>query len=433
MKRSGTAAQSADAARQAADRLREATNLLGGTQQQLASGKMDALAHEAQRLTEEERAQAGRINQLANRQTDAAALDRDAMMARLQERDRLAQERQQLSDDLSKLQGNLRGAARELAPNQPGAAQKLRDALTQMDQSDLDNHVQRTADWLRRGINPNANGTEAEIAKGLQTLEQQLGQARQAMGEGQGKPGQRGAATGDEVAALSQVERLRSQLEAMASSAAAARQSGTNGRPAASGQNGQQPGQSGRAGTMGQSSQRATGGQQPTAGSADLGGQGRPGQTGAQTGIQGGDTRFGGGAAGDAWGNLNTGANRYTQGGQRPVPLDASGNPADSERSFQQGLRELKQLRQMVKDDPEAARAVQQLAQQMQRLDPARFPGNPALVEQMHREVLSSVDRLELQLNRSGATDAHTGRPDAVPSGYQDAVAAYYRRLSQRP
>jgi hypothetical protein len=56
------------------------------------------------------------------------------------------------------------------------------------------------------------------------------------------------------------------------------------------------------------------------------------------------------------------------------------------------------------------------------------------MVEQMHREVLSTVDRLELQLNRnSAATDAHTSKPGTVPSGYQDAVAEYYRRLSQKP
>ena len=70
----------------------------------------------------------------------------------------------------------------------------------------------------------------------------------------------------------------------------------------------------------------------------------------------------------------------------------------------------------------------------MQQLDPSRFPGNPAMVEQMHREVLSSVDKLELQLQRDdAATEARTGKPDAVPSGYQESVAEYYRRLSKNP
>ena len=65
MKRSGGPQQSAEAARQAADKLRDATNLLGGTQQQLASGKLDSLSHEADRLTQEERAQADRIDKLS--------------------------------------------------------------------------------------------------------------------------------------------------------------------------------------------------------------------------------------------------------------------------------------------------------------------------------------------------------------------------------
>jgi len=52
----------------------------------------------------------------------------------------------------------------------------------------------------------------------------------------------------------------------------------------------------------------------------------------------------------------------------------------------------------------------------------------------MHREVLSSVDRLELQLQRDAAsTQAHAGKSYAVPSGYQESVAEYYKRLSKNP
>jgi hypothetical protein len=446
MKRSAGPQQSAGAARQAADRLREATGLLGGTQQQLASGKIDSLSHEADRITQEERAQADRIQKLGSQQSDSGEMDRDSMMARLQERNRLAGERQQLSNDLSKLQKGVRDAAREMAPNQPGVAQKLRDALTEMDQSDLDNHVQRTADWLRGGVNPNSNGTENQIAQGLQKLSQQLRQAQQGIGEG--KPGQRGTAQGDETAALNQVERLRSQLEAMASSRRGdSRQNGQNGQQGRNGQgaqnnqpgqngnqqaqangNGEQRGQQARGGQ--QSDQNARGGQQQAGG-----GFGQP--TGDRTGERGGqsgDVRYGGGggADGTVWGNINTGNNRYSQAGQRPAPPDASGNPADTERTYQQGVRELSQLRQMIQGDPQAAKEVQELTRQMQRLDPSRFPGNPAMVEQMHREMLSSIDRIELQLQRNGAsTEARTGKPYAVPAGYQDSVAEYYRRLSK--
>jgi hypothetical protein len=452
MKRSGGPQQSADAAKQAADRLREATNLLGGTQQQLASGKLNSLSHEADRLTQEQRAQSDRIDKLANQQSDASAMDRDSMMARLRERDQLAGDRQQLSNDLSKLQRGVRDAAREMASNQPGTAQKLRDALTEMDQSDLDNHVQRTADWLRGGINPNSNGTEKEIAQGLQKLSQQLRQAQQGMERG--KPDQRSASQGDQTAALGEVKRLRSQLEAMAASRGGnGTQRGQNGQNSeqsrsvqqgqnnSPGQNGNQSGnQQGQANRSGQQPGQLARGGQPQGpnqqGGQQAGGFGQQtGDNNTQRGGQSGDIRYGGGGAdGTVWGNINTGNNRYGQPGQRTVPTDASGNPADTERTYQQSMRALSQLRQMVQGDPQATKEVQELARQMQQLDPGRFPGNPAMVEEMHREVLSSIDRIELQLQRDGASpEARTGKPYAIPAGYQDSVAEYYRRLSKNP
>jgi len=431
MKRGGSQ-QNSDAAKQAADRLREATNLLGGTQQQLASGKLDGLSHEASRLSQQERAQSDRIDQLVNQQKTAIPSDRESMMARLQQRDQLAGDRQQLSDDLSKLQKNLRDAAREMAPNQRDTAQKLRDALTQMDQSDLDNHVQRTADWLRRGINPNSNGTETEIAQGLQKLDQQLRQAQQ--GTGQGQAGKQRGSSADQVSALGQVERLRSQIEAMA----AARGNTPPGQNDQQGNTaeGQRNGNAmARAGQNGQGTSQ--GGSVAGQAGADMQGRGngtnRSGSNPA--GGHSGDVRVGGTGGGDGtvWGNINTGNNQYGQSGQQPAPLNAAGNPADTERNYQQGVHELNALRQMVQGDPQAAREVQELAQQMQKLDPSRFPGNPAMVEQMHREVLSEVDKLELRLSRDdAANDARTGKPYVVPSGYQDSVAEYYRRLSNK-
>ena len=128
---------------------------------------------------------------------------------------------------------------------------------------------------------------------------------------------------------------------------------------------------------------------------------------------------------------LDTGNNTYMQGGPRYGAKDTSGNPADTERTFQQSMRDLQALRGMVKDDPQAAKEVAELARQMQGLDPSRFPGNPAIVDQMHSEVLRAVDKLELQLQRSADSDARTGKSYTVPAGYSDSVAEYYRRLSK--
>jgi hypothetical protein len=145
------------------------------------------------------------------------------------------------------------------------------------------------------------------------------------------------------------------------------------------------------------------------------------------------DTRSGAqGADSTVWGNINTGNNSYGPRGQ-PASDDPSAGSADTERTFQQELRELNQLRQMVKDDPEAAREAQELARKMQNLDPRRFPGNPEVVDQMHREVLGSIDRLELALQRraSAGQESRAGKPHAIPEGYQDSVADYYRQLSK--
>jgi hypothetical protein len=447
MRRGDNAAgQNADSARQAAEALRDAQNLLAGSQQQLASGKLDSLTQEANRLKEEERAQAGEIGKLANPQPDAInPSDLSAMLARRRERDQLAGKRQQLSDSLSKLQQNLRDAARTLASNQPGTAQKLRDALTEMDDSDLDNRLQRTADWLRRGIDPNSNGTESDIAQGLDKLSQQLQRAQRSIGQEQAgsKPGS-STAQGDQTAMLNQVERLRSQIEAIARSQSGNNQAGTGSNRSQSGA--QQFTQSGELSRNGQPGSNGLAPNAATQPSFDRSGQPTPGQrTGAGSRFSGdlgnqtragasGEVRFGGGAGADgtAWNNINTGNNRYNHPSQPSTASDPSANPADTERSYQQEMRELGHLRQMTQGDPETQKEVADLTLQMQHLDPSRFPGNPAMVEQMHREVLSSVERLELELERAGgATQARTGKPYAIPDGYRDAVADYYKRLSK--
>ena len=183
---------------------------MSSTQQQQATGKLDSLSRESDRLSKEEHAQADRIRSMTGQ---AGASNQEQYEARLQQRNKLAEDRQQLSDDLSQLEKNLRNAARELAPSQPQSASKLRDALGGMDQTDLTNRTQRTADWLRRGINPNANGTEEGISKGLDQLSQQVHQAQQGLGPG--KPGQGQGQGGDQTAALDHVERFRDQVESL--------------------------------------------------------------------------------------------------------------------------------------------------------------------------------------------------------------------------
>jgi hypothetical protein len=171
-------------------------------------------------------------------------------------------------------------------------------------------------------------------------------------------------------------------------------------------------------------------------GNQDRGNQGRGNQdhSNQDRGAISGEVRTGGGRAldGTAWNNINTGNNRYSSSRQQSATAGASGNPGDTEGDYQLGMRELDQLRQMVTADPQAAKDISELTRQMQHLDPSRFPGNPEIVEQMHREILTSLDRIELRLQREGvSSEARTGKPDSVPAGYQESVAEYYRQLSK--
>lgn len=448
----GSNSSSAEAQQQAAQRLREATGLLGGAQQNLAGNRMGQLSREADRIQQEEKAQAQRIDDFT-KQTQNRDFNTQNIQNFMRQRNQIASDRQELSDSLSKLQKNMREAASGMSANQPDAAKKVRDALSEMDNSDLDNRMQRSADWLRRGVNPNSNGTEKGIADGLSKLSQQLHAASGAVGNGNGQRPQ-DAGKSDPTAALGQVARLRSELQAMQASRQGNdlnRGSGQQGNDSQSrrgqqgqGQGSQQTGSGQQSGSQqggGTQSAQNGGGQNgnaQTAGNRNGGaltrGNGRDGATddrGGQMGDLGNRVNGGGGGRGTVFGGANTGNNTYAAGGTPFGAKDTSDNPADTERNFQQSLRQLQALRGMVRDDPQAQKDLAELTRQMQNLDPKRFPGNPAMVEQMHSEVLRTVDRLELELQRSGDTTAHTGTPQTIPAGYSDSVADYYRRLSK--
>ncbi|HKO18687.1 MAG TPA: hypothetical protein VJU82_07355 [Acidobacteriaceae bacterium] len=452
-------AQNSDAAKRAAQRLREATDLLGSAQKQQASGTLGSLGRETDRLSKEESAQADRVKKLAAQgeaaRNGSGGVSRDQAAAMERERESLADARQQMSNDLERLQKQLRDTARELAPNQPGAASSLRDALNGMDQNDLTNLVQRTADWLREGVNPNSNGTEEQIASGLKRLGDRVHKAEQAAN---GAPGVRPQddRNGTQTAALDHVDRLRSELERLRAGQAGQagqqgqyRQGGRDGRPGQQGaqsmQRGPQAGNGQQQGQRGQGQQAGPGQQNAANAQSGRGGQqgGNMAQGGTRNGtrqqggpmggeIVNGELRGGGGAVANY--NVDTGGQRYNSA-RDPRSPQAGPSPADTERFIQQGIGELGQLRQMAKTDPAVQKQIDDLVKEMQKLDPSRFPGNPEVVEALHAKVMNDVDKLELELRRDSNVpedgQVRTGKSADVPPGYQDAVAEYYRRLGK--
>ncbi|HEY7389759.1 MAG TPA: hypothetical protein VH640_14680 [Bryobacteraceae bacterium] len=385
---------SAADSRRAADRLREAADLLGRMQQQDATGELNQLAQTAAQLTSRQKQQADQVRELMAQIGAARASGKQPKFPSEQELDRMVNDRQRVSDDLGHLTQQVRNAARELAPTQPQASGKLRSALEGMDENDLGTRLQRSSDYLRSG--QFSDPLETGLTNDLQKLQQQLSDASRALGNAQH--------TSEDAAinrAMDDLARLRDQLDRIG------------------GGNNSQPGQGGQSGGQQAGGQQA-GGQQ--AGGQQAGGLGNR-VAGPGGGPANGGRRF-------PLGAYNTGNPRT---GQAVAPQQGP-NPADTQREIDQGLNLLNGMRAVVQDSPEAQAQLQSLIDQMRNLDLRRFSADPALVDQMRQQLLSRVDALELQLRRHldedhGGTIRNTD-PSRIPPGYQDSVAEYYRKLS---
>ena len=407
------------AARRAADQLREAMNLLAGVQQQDISHQLDSLNGQAGRLADEQREQSGRMGALRSGRSLRDPQNSNNVQ-------QLIDDRQRLADELARLTRDMRTAQSQAQERNHDAAAKLRDALGDLESADTETHLQRSADMLRRGYAPLNDDAEDQIASDLKHLQDQLGQARTAMADGR--------SPSDD--ALDSVERLRSRLAALDDSMRGSAQRG-----AGDGAN-RNPGQDGNNGRGGD----AANGRNGALGGPQLGG--RVGDVGGQRGVDGRLAGPVGGAVGGAYrggpvdGAWNTGVDPGqgrlpgAAGSVRIDPTTIVSTP-ESRRVYQEGMKELTRLQKSVADDPAARSQVDDLVRSMQRLDPRRFPGNPAMLDELYARVLSGVDRLELQLRHEPAESqpgqVRSDNPAPMPAGYQTAVAEYFRRLSKNP
>lgn len=447
LRRASSPDQSQAEARRAADRLRAAGNQLSGIRQQQAPGQLDSLAREADRLAGAQRDQAARMRELFGSGGAQNPSRQPRFGSGTDDQSKLADDRQLLADDLAHLEKAMQDAAHQLARTERPAASKLQEALGDMDQSDLQSRLKRSAESMRAGIDPNSNSVEPAIGAGMERLDQQLHQAQQALG----RPEQ-----GNTEEALNHVERLRRQIEGLARNAGGQNAQGSqSGQRADGGQQGQQANQQNQSGQRQGNNSQGQNGQRGQSGQSGQQGQGQGGQQagqGAQGGQQGQHTQAGQGGQGSQSQDANSGFQYGGPGGPRtwqgginaggyiqPYGGDAQGSTGSGpsiERNLQGALRELNGLRQDLRDQPDSLADLQELTRELQRLGPGIFPGNPALVNQLRTQALAGVDKLELQLRREledkQSGQIRSGDSYHVPDGYQDPVAEYFRRLSER-
>lgn len=409
MRRANQPGQTNEAeARRAAERLKEAQQMLGGLRQEQTSNQLSDLARRAEKLAEDQRNFSEGLRRRFGAAQTREQQERAAMGQSREEARRLAEEKARIKEDYERLERDLQSAARGMSGSQRNASSKLREAVGQAQQEELSLKMKYMTEWLNRGYAPFTWNREQPVTQALNRLAEQVREAERAAGDRAGNTPSGG--DGKREQALSQLEQMRRRLD----QASRGQQPGGNQR----GQQGQQ-GQQGQ-GQQGQGQQ----GQQP--GQQGQGGQQGDGEPSLRGGGGGAD-RFG------ARGQLNAGDWRPNIGGAAPErgPVD----PAQAQRAYNEGLRGLRELRQQLGESPEARAEVDRLIQEMQRIDPARFPGNPALVEKMRSQVLPALEQLELQLRReidggeSGL--ARAGGSERVPDGYGEAVAEYFRRLGR--
>jgi hypothetical protein len=262
----------------------------------------------------------------------------------------------------------------------------LREALGEAQQNELGLRLKFGSEWMRRGLGSYLAPRERVVTEMLDRLNQQVEQVRQMAGR-EGSSGERESTE----RALNQVERLRARV--------AAQLRARQGQPGQAGQQGQQQDQPGR--QMGQQA------------------------GGAQRGERGGRGSYWRGE----YGAMNDGARRDFDG------RAGDGVQRELENAYDDAFRQLRQLRGGEAAADETQAELERVLQEMQRLNPRQFPGNPALLGRIESEILPQLEQLELRLRRqldpARGGQARSGPAAKAPPGYGEAVAEYYRRLSR--
>jgi hypothetical protein len=101
------------------------------------------------------------------------------------------------------------------------------------------------------------------------------------------------------------------------------------------------------------------------------------------------------------------------------------------EQGYRQSLNDLNSLREFIRNNPDFSGDYLQL---MHSMNPA-YQNDNELSQRISREVLPSMERLELELRRKldekNADQVRSAGSETIPQGYSDAVADYFRKLGK--
>jgi hypothetical protein len=382
---------------------------------------------------------ASRTEKLANRQRETEADLYDAISEAEQagrrrgqldpqRAEKLTKTKQEMAEEVRKLQQEMRNAMNDHRVEQPESTQKLGELVSDLESTNVVTRISRSASEIQYGRARDAASREGLITDVLESLEKALHENAQLAA----REGKRDSAPADPEAVLAELSELRRALQE------AQRGKGQAGSQPGQGQDAQRDQQQARQQGQGPGQQQGKG---PGKGQeSQQQGQGEGQGQGSEQGQQQ--------AASGQSGNPNSGgaANNGGLGAWNPGSFAPQSNMRAA-RSGWIGNLEPTDAAQFRRDATEVAERVRNLADRMRSADL-----NPAEVNALRRmahelrslagdpmasqaqAMAKLVDQIELATLAAAtkvrnATPAHTTSATAEEPQYREAVAEYYRRL----
>lgn len=407
----GTANASAQA-QAALERLREAERRL----QRSLTQRTERDIQDARRAADD----------LARRQQEIMDMERGmppSGAGRTQAARQINERKAQLEARLGELEADLDRAAREAAREEREASRKLAEAASAIRDNRLRDRVRYSQPMVSRGSLQELASAEAPIAAGIEEVRRKLDEAQQALG--QGAPGDRREQAVDRAQRLAR--RLESLQERTRELAERGRQ-GQRGQEGEQGRQGQQnqQGQQGQRGQAGQQGQQGEGGQ-----AGDSRGDGRAAGRTAD-GRFGGDFTTGGVDLGGGWrGGLAWGG--WWDGRYLRLTEEDIRQLRNEARQYANEARELRGLLRGEEIDP---RELDEILQQLRRLEDERVYKDVAELARLQTEVTERLKRFEFALRRQVQAEANAialSGGDAGPEEYRKLIEQYFRSLGRSP
>ena len=406
----GDQGQADAAARRAAERMQEARDMADRMKRQDTAGQLGDLQQRADQLAERQKELE---NQLKQSYGGNSKDGKGGNGLNRQQSEQLASELDKNLESLKKLEQDIQRSARDLRATQPDASTKLRDGVSEIQQNDVERRLQYSSEYIRngRGDQVNQSGWLPPVNRAMDTMRDGVRQAQQALNDGS----KQGAGKNERDQQLAQVESLRRQIEQFARGQQPGNQPGQDGK-----QGGQQPG--------GQQPGQAQGkGQQPGQGQGQGGQQPGGNQNGGGNQFGGGNRnpgQYAGGYIGGQWG-------RWNPQGWYDLPDGRRVEPGQILRDMG---RDLNDMRQRFKDDPEVARQISDVERALTEVNVGNTSG-PELQERLSRQVLPQLETLEVQMRQKAGEESgsqvRSAGSDRMPAGFADAVSEYFRQLGK--